>query len=214
MKILKALALFLIALFVVKAQQDPRAVNVIKAVKKKINSLSDLEAQFSYQIKMRGKKDFKPITKNGSIRMKQGNKYRIDLPSQAIYCDGKTVWNFLKDDEEVNISNYDPEESMSIQKIFSVFDQKMKVRYDGEHYINGQKTRLITFFPYSSKEDYFKILVWVNSNNLPVKMEIWNRNGSVVTYTLKSIKTNIGISDQVFVFDKSKYPDVEVNDLR
>jgi len=103
---------------------------------------------------------------------------------------------------------------MSIQKIFSVFDQKMKVRYDGEKYINGQKTRLLTFFPYSSKEDYFKILVWVNSNNLPVKMEIWNRNGSVVTYTLKSIKTNIGISDQIFVFDKSKYPDVEINDLR
>ncbi len=197
-----------------KAQQDQRAVRVINAVKKKLQSMNDLEARFSYKIIMRGKKSFKPIIQNGTLRMKKGNKYRIDLASQTILCDGKTVWTVLKDDEEVNISDYDPEEGFSVQKLFSVFDKKMKVRYDGEKYVSGQKTRLLTFFPLSDKEDYFKILVWISSSNLPVKMEVWNRNGSVVTYELKSVKLNGGLSDGLFVFNKNQYADFEMNDLR
>ncbi len=208
------IAILLGTFFQGKAQQDQRAVRVINAVKKKLQSMNDLEARFSYKIIMRGKKNFKPIVKNGTLRMKKGNKYRIDLASQLILCDGKTVWTVLKDDEEVNISDYDPEEGFSVQKLFSVFDKEMKVRYDGEKYLAGQKTKQLSFFPLSKKEDYFKILVWVNSSNLPVKMEVWNRNGSVVTYELKSVKLNTGISDALFTFNKNQYSDYEINDLR
>ncbi len=196
------------------AQKDPRADKIIAETKKKLERLNDLTAQFSWTLRNRGVKNQRPITKRGTFYYKKGNRYRIETATQAIYCDGKTIWNYLKDDEEVTITDYDPEEDFSFARLFTLYSEGMKVRYDGSETIKGVPLEKITMFPKNRNTDYFKVVMWIGKDRIPKRMEVWGRNGAVITYELLNIKTNQGLQDAFFVFDPQKYPDIEVNDLR
>ena len=47
-----------------------------------------------------------------------------------------------------------------------------------------------------------------------VTWEAADKDGNEVTYTLKRFAPNVELADGLFTFDKTKYPGVEVNDLR
>lgn len=199
----------------VLCQRDPRADKVVQMVQKTLTKTNDLTAQFRYVVLNRAVKGSKPITQNGKLYMKKGNKYRIILPDQEVYCDGKTVWIYLKDDQEVNINHYDPEEGFSVDRLFQIYQRNMKARYDGIEMVDGKRAEKITFFPESDETEYFKIVSWVDiKTHLPVKTEIWGRNGTVVTYTLLSTQIDTGLDDGLFVFRQSDHPGVEVIDMR
>jgi len=196
-------------------QRDPRADKTIQMVQKTLTKMNDLTAQFHYTILNRSVKDAKPIKQNGKLYMKKGNKYRIILPDQEVFCDGKTVWLYLKEEGEVNVNTYDPEEGFSIDRLFQIYQRNMKARYDGIEMMNGKKTEKILFFPESENTEYFKIVSWIDTQtHLPLKMEIWGRNGTVVTYSLSSTQVNTGLSDSLFIFRESDHPQVKLIDLR
>ena len=48
----------------------------------------------------------------------------------------------------------------------------------------------------------------------PDVVQVLYKDGNVVTYTLKKFTPNVELADALFIFDKSKYPGVEVNDMR
>jgi outer membrane lipoprotein-sorting protein len=43
---------------------------------------------------------------------------------------------------------------------------------------------------------------------------VFEKNGSIITYTVEKLKLNVEAADNLFVFDKAKYPGIEVVDLR
>jgi outer membrane lipoprotein-sorting protein len=48
----------------------------------------------------------------------------------------------------------------------------------------------------------------------PYRMEIYDSNESVYTYTITSFKTDPDISDSDFVFSETEFPDFDVIDMR
>jgi len=48
----------------------------------------------------------------------------------------------------------------------------------------------------------------------PKVVKVLYKDGNEVTYTLKKFTPNVDLYESVFTFDKSKYPGVEVNDVR
>lgn len=196
---------------VIPQQNDAQADRVLKKVKLKMNGASDIKAKFKYSLENRATKS-KPMSKVGEIKVKKNNKFRINFTDQELICDGKTVWNVMKPEKEVNVSEYDPSESFSFDKIFKVYDDGMRTRFDAKETASVSK---VSLFPTKGKTDYFKIELWVDEvQSIPLKMKVWNRNGSTVTYELSEVRVNSNLNDSDFVFQKINYPGLEVIDMR
>ena len=62
---------------------------------------------------------------------------------------------------------------------------------------------------------FFKVLVYINKSSQTItSTKVFEKNGNRYTYSVSSMKTNIPLADDLFVFNKSKYPTAEVIDLR
>ena len=193
--------------------KDPRAEAVLSKARIKMNGANDLTAKFKYQLENKAAKQ-KAVIKNGAIKFK-GQKYRVDFDDQLLLCDGKTVWNYLKVEKEVNVTNYDPNEGFNMDRIFRIYNDDMKARYDRADRVLGIATEKITLFPSSSRTDYFRVELWLSAKDgIPVRLRVWGRNGSTVTYELSDVRLNSNVPDTEFVFNSKAFPGVEIIDLR
>lgn len=196
-------------------QVDPRADQLIQRSRKRLKSLDYLTVQFTYVVENRADTTQKRIIRSGLLRYRpRQNKFAVDMGDIAILSDGKTVWQFLKKEKEVNISTYDPKEGFSLDRVFRVYDQDMKVRFDKTETVQGRTVHKVSLFPLSDTTEYFRVEVWIDAQTeLPQRMRLSNRDGTVVEYQLKGYDTR-PLADSLFVFDVKKHSGVQVIDLR
>jgi outer membrane lipoprotein carrier protein len=197
------------------AQVDPKADNLIKRSRKKLRSLESFTVQFSYQVENKADTTQKRISKSGTLRYRpRQNKFAVDMGDLLIVCNGQTIWQYLKKENEVTITPYNPKEGFSLDRIFRIYDQDMKVRLDKSETYKGQTIHKISLFPISDTTDYFRVEVWISdATELPQRIKFSHRDGTVVEYELKNFQV-VSLPDSEFVFDTRKYPGISVVDLR
>jgi len=197
------------------AQVDPKADNLIKRSRKKLRSLESFTVQFSYQVENKADTTQKRISKSGTLRYRpRQNKFAVDMGDLLIVCNGQTIWQYLKKENEVTITPYNPKEGFSLDRIFRIYDQDMKARLDKSETYKGQTIHKISLFPISDTTDYFRVEVWLNeATELPQRIKFSHRDGTVVEYELKNFQV-VSLPDSEFVFDTRKYPGISVVDLR
>jgi outer membrane lipoprotein-sorting protein len=61
---------------------------------------------------------------------------------------------------------------------------------------------------------YFSQLFVEKNNQQIIKTIVYDKNGSVHTYSITNQIPNIKFEDNYFTFDAKKYPNVEINDMR
>ena len=89
-KFLGLLCLTLLANILYSQNIDGGATEILQALTKKYQQLTTMKIDYTYT----AEKEKKVIdSQQGNIIIK-GNKYVLELNSQLIYCDGKTIWNF------------------------------------------------------------------------------------------------------------------------
>ena len=145
-----------------------------------------------------------------------GEKFRIELEDHLIIVDVKSMWTFLKEDNEVNVSEYDPEESeINPSNIYKMWENGYKFRLLDTEAINGVKFHLIELNPEDKSNQIFKVKLWVNPTNYTIKKWVmFEKSGNRYSYIINSFKANSALASNTFKFDKAKYPGVHVEDLR
>src|SRR6185503_1304941 len=173
-----------------------------------------VQASFTYKVESAAGKVLS--TKKGTVTMK-GNKYRVSFSGQEIFCDGSTIWNFDKSANEVTISKLDESSgSLTPQKIFSDFyDKDLLYKLNGEKKQAGKVLQEVEMTPKDKSKNFHKVYVLIDkkANTVYSTRVIENTNDSY-SYTVTSMKTNQAIADNLFMFDKKKYPGVEEIDNR
>ena len=148
----------------------------------------------------------------------KGNKYKVDLMGVETYYDEKTMWSFLKEDKEVNISTPDMEDENSFNpaKLFTMYQTGYKLRFVREMFQHNRALYVIDLYPIKVKEsEIVRVRIKIDKDKKQIyQIARYARNGNVYTISLTKITANKAISDTFFVFDKAKHPGVEVVDLR
>jgi outer membrane lipoprotein carrier protein len=195
------------------AQTDAKAKSILEAVSKKVNSLKSLKANFALHLNSSNGKVKE--TKKGSFIMK-GSKYHVSLGGQEIICDNKTVWTYTKDANEVQVSNYNPnEQTISPSKLFTNFyDKEYSYKYLGNRKVNGKACEVVELTPLNKSKQFKKVELAVDKDNTIVGGKIWEKNGNEFQYDVSGFTPNAKMDDAMFSFDPKKYPKVEVVDLR
>ena len=195
-------------------KNDPDAKRILDGVSVKFKTFKGVEAKFQLKIENATGKNLS--TKSGSVYMK-GNKYRVSVTGQEIFCDGNNVTTFDKGANEVTITKVDPTaNSLTPQKIFSNFyDKDFLYKSNGETVIGGKKVQEVELTPIDKSKPYFKVLVYVDrATQIINSTKVFEKAGNRITYSVLSINTVSAVNDQQFVFDAKKYPGAEVVDLR
>lgn len=212
-KIFFTLALAATAAAPTFAQTEAKAKAILDNLSKNVSALKSLKTNFSLSLaSANGKTKEK---RNGSLEMK-GPKYHVSLGTQEIFCDGKTVWTYLKDAGEVQVTNFNPsEQTLSPTKLFSNFyDKEYNYHYAGTRKIGGKTAEVVELTPKTAKQ-FKKVELAVDSktSNL-IGGTITEKNGTVYQYTVSGYAPDAPVSDAAFTFDPKKYKNVEVVDLR
>lgn len=196
-------------------ETEPAAREVLDAMNDAFRKVPDLKATYRYTIRDR-QTDEVVQDMTGTIRMK-GDMYHLDLGDQAMYCDGKTVWDFRPQDQEVNVMAYDPEASLGIRQLVALYEETMVARLRSHNTpFQGAPHYLLQLVPKPDQDlPYYQVRMWVErATKLPSKLEVYMRSGSTVEYVLKDVKTNLNLQVADFRWDAAKYPGVEVVDFR
>lgn len=196
--------------------QDGRAQKVLNDFESRFESVKDLSGNFTYGISnpsMSKETMRQGVQKSGNFKLKRSNKYVIDLEDQQIYCNGDKIWIYLKDDAEVVITDYEPDEGMNIEEIFSLYKTNASSRYDGVEKVHGVNCDKVYLVFKDNSLDYNQAMLWIGQKSkLLEKAVTIDRRQTKTTYEFSNVKSNNGFGDNVFQFDVAAHPDVDVYD--
>ena len=155
-------------------------------------------------------------TQDGTILIK-GDKFKIDFPDGITWFDGKTQWSYLKGNDEVNVSNPSGEELAGISPsvLLNIYKKGYKLNYKGEATENGKKVYVVELTPENKSVDFSKLIIRINKvDNLFTSITLYGKDGMINNLKMKQIQTKTALPDNLFVFNKKDFPNIEVVDLR
>ncbi len=196
-------------------QQDPAARDILDRVAEKSKSYKSVQADYELIIEDR-KEDLKSESK-GHIIIKK-NKYKLESTESTIYYDGKTMWTYTEENQEVVISEPDTLDENFLSnpaKIFDSYNRDLKYRYDGEIMADNVKMHEIHMFPKNLDQPYSRIILYIDADkNLLSGIKLVGKDGIDYSISLGNYITDENIDDSVFIFDGSKHRKAEIIDLR
>lgn len=197
-----------------QTKSDPEAKKVLDAVSAKFRTYKAPQATFTYTVENAQGKALS--TQKGTVTMK-GSKYRVTIPGMDIYSDGRTNWNYDKNANEVTIKEVDGAGGeLTPQKLFTNFyDKDFLYKLNGEKKVAGKTVQEVELTPTNKNRPFHKVYLLVDKATKTLySARILEKNGNRYSYTINSFKPSVAVTDAQFVFNKAKYPGVEVVDLR
>jgi outer membrane lipoprotein carrier protein len=196
-------------------QVDKKAKLILDELSAKTKSYSTIKADFSFSVINKENKN--TDTQNGSLFLK-GDKYKLEIKGQEITSDGKTVWTYLKDANEVQLNNVDPNvaDALNPSTIFTMYEKGFKYKFDKEEVINGATIQTILLYPLNpDKKKFHTVKLMIDKAKKQITaMKVSMKDGNTYSYVIKNFTPNTEIKDNIFVFDKKAHPGVEEVDLR
>lgn len=221
-KVLSIVGLICLLMFGANAQvisKDPEAKKVLDAASEKFKAYKSFKSKFHFV--MESKATGMNEEYSGDVTVK-GEKFLIKTgDGKETYNNGKNVWTFYVDDNEVTIFTYDPDDdNMSINKMLNMYKSGYKYHKLADETIDGVTYIVIDLEPDMSPEErksnqVFKIrMKFDKKTKIVSSWKIFERNGNRYTMIIDSFTPNVEVKDSVFEFDKSKHKGVVVEDLR
>ncbi|WP_242927586.1 LolA family protein [Pontibacter vulgaris] len=212
-KIFSLLLILFTVVNLASAQKDPQATKILNAMSAKYKAMKGFKATFAQTMENSSSK--MKETMEGDILV-AGPKYRLKVSGQEIISDGKLMWTYLKDVNEVTITETDAEaEAMAPSKIFEMYKKGYKYAYAGTETRAGEKVDVIEMAPEDRNNPIFKVRLYVSQKDKSLKSwQMFRNNGNRYTYAIKNFQANPPLAADAFSFNKAKYKGVSVVDLR
>ncbi|MDA0196522.1 MAG: outer membrane lipoprotein carrier protein LolA [Bacteroidetes bacterium] len=194
---------------VAQGQKDPAALTILEALSAKYKAYGSFKAEFVYSLI---NPDNTKEEISGTMTVK-GDKYKLDIGDQVVINDGKTVWTLLKDVNELNISDFYPEDQeISVSTIFTIYENGYKYVYV-ESRDNGA-VDVIDLEPEKGGREIYKIRMLIGSKESDLKSFLmYERSGVKYEYSIKGFNENANVNDAFFGFDEDKF-DGDIIDFR
>lgn len=158
-----------------------------------------------FEIAMNGEVD------KGTI-MLQGNKFCTKLTNTTTWFDEKNMWSYVHDNEEVNVTE---PTSAQVAKINPyAFLELYKKGYSVTYGINTAQYFDIILTATDAKASIKKAIIHIGRHDYRPQYIMMGHSRGDMEIRVTSYKTLSKQPESTFKFSKSKYPNVEVIDLR
>ena len=202
--------------FTKSGDSDPVAEEILNRISKKYEAYKTIEAAFSLEIEI---PEEETEIQTGKMKT-EGDKFNIDFGDYSMISNGKDFWFHSKRNKEVQLnsaSEIEAEENMMNPKDFFNFHKKGKYLYAlvNENFENGKAIQQIEFKPLEDESEYSKIRMTIEKKTNSIsRIKVFSKDGSRFVLKIDKLTPNKAFASTAFQFDKSKYPDVHIEDLR
>ncbi len=206
--LLTTLAIFS-AILAFSQAKDPKAVALLEEVSKKAKGYKSIKVEFSYT--MENTKAKINEEKTGTLWV-SGDKYKMTAAGQTVICDGKTIWTYIKESNEVQVNALEnKDDALTPSKLLTSYNTnyKSKIIKSADPAIES-----VELIPNTSK-NFTKAILGIDKAKKQVKsFTLFDKSGNTFTYKIKTYLTDTPVTDADFIFDAKKFPGVEVIDMR
>lgn len=143
----------------------------------------------------------------------QGDMFIISSPQMKSWYDGKTQWTYASQIGEVNIITPTSEEVRQINPLAII--SSFTNNYTATALKSAPGTSSVLLTARNPKADIRSADITVDDKSLyPTRLLLTMSNNQTVTIDIKDIRAGDLLPADNFRFNKSRYPDVQVVDLR
>lgn len=184
----------------VTAQQDKQAKQILDKTSQLLNNAKGIQASFGGSA-------------TGELIIK-GEKFFLNSNGILSWFDGKTQWSYVEENDEVNISTPSKDEVRAINPYFIInsYHHGFNYTYEGLKTVDGKKVHEITLLP-KVKSDTKAIILYVSTQYIPTCIK-FVQTGNSRQIDILSFNSNVVLKDSDFVFDRKKFPNADIIDLR
>ena len=197
----------------IQAQNSQKAEQLLNEVSKKVSSYDNMVIDFKYALENTSENIHQETRGDASIK---GDKYVLNFMGTTQLFDGKKVYTIIPEDEEINISNYVAEDENNItpSKMFTFYQDGYTFDWDITQNVNGRTIQYVKLTPKDSEAEVKNILLGIDKETKNIYNLIQTQpNGTKITITVKSFKTNQSLAQNLFTFDESRYSNYYINRL-
>jgi len=174
------------------------AEDIAKKMEEKYNSIKDMKGTVVVTTSFRGENQIQIV----NFAMKKPGKFRSEDENTLTVSDGKTVWTYNKQKNEVvktELPETPEKPEFDYGKIIKEMLENNKVELLGEEKIANRDCYIIEVRP-KNESYYIKQKLWIDKEFwYPLRMEIYyGKFNSTIEY--KDVEFNTGISDKEFEF--------------
>jgi Outer membrane lipoprotein-sorting protein len=206
----KYISFLIIVLTAITVYGQDNLKTVLAKTDAALHNAGGIESAFSIKV-------YNGNTLNGSssgILKLDGRKFFLESPETVAWFNGNTQWVYRND--EVNITNPTEEELQEINP-YAILENQSK---DYKYALGKTKTFLgkpiteIVLTATKKDKSINKINIYLDSSYLPVYIVAVMQDGSRNEITINGNKTGKAFDNSLFEFDKKKYANAEIIDLR
>jgi outer membrane lipoprotein carrier protein len=194
------------------SQRDEKAFALLEEVSNATKSTTSIKADFMYTMDNPSANIHE--TRKGTLLV-SGDKYQLKAAGQTIFCDGKTVWTYIGESNEVQISDLNmSDDAITPSRLLTSYNANYRSKIISDKDAAADNLVAVELLPTKSTS-FSKAILIIDKNLKQVKMfKIFDKNGNTFTYKVTLYQTNIPVKAGDFTFMEADYPDVEVIDMR
>lgn len=194
------------------AQKDDKASTLLEEVSNKTKTYSSFKADFSYSMDNKAAKIHE--TKTGTLLV-SGDKYKVTVAGQEVFCDGEKVWTYISESNEVQINEMDTrKEAITPTNILTSYNANYQSRMIQDNDAADPDLQAVELIPFS-KGNFEKVIVIIDTKLKQIKsFKLFDKNGNVFTYKVTRFQPDVPVKSSDFIFSEANHPGVEVIDMR
>lgn len=197
---------FLMSILGLCAAPAPKSPEgVLRDAARMIREAQGLSASFSL--------DYGSQKVSGTLQA-DGAKFALLSSSSSTWYDGKYMWTYNPKSKETTLITPTAAEVAEANPLSIVtgYASTFTAAY-AKTQVKGSKTIVLT--PKSKTSGYKSVHVTIpDASGFPSKIVVIPSSGQKMTVSISQVKTGKSVPASTFVYPKSKYPNVEIVDLR
>jgi len=190
------------------AQKDPEAIRILSEFSKKAASAPSVSIDFTSD-----SRDGTVNTMDGSVII-AGDKYKLSMPDNSVWADGKNAWSYLPDVNEVTITATDPDDDSFMSRpsmLFNLYQEGYKVRLLEQ----TPKEWIIDLYPEDLTLNLVRIRLKIAKTTYNLRSaEYVTKDGITVTLNAGRYDLTFRPAADYFTFNPADYKGVDVIDMR
>ncbi len=192
-------------------QKDPEAMKILDRFSE--TALMAPSVSMDFSIVTVNQMEKTTDTLSGNVIL-SGDKYLLELPDNTVWFNGETSWSYLPAENEVTITKPKKKDNTFQSRpsaVFSIYKKDYKSRLVDE----TARNYIIDLYPEDIKSDLIRIRLTIGKmkSNL-VSLEYKKKDGITSTLLVSKYDLQQQPGKDTFIFQPSRYKDVEINDIR
>lgn len=188
-------------------QSAQQAQALLDAVADKVSSYENIEIDFTWNLV--NQKEQVDQKTEGNV-MLSGERYRLNMMGMTRLYDGEKLYTIAPDDQEITVSDLDPDQDKSVtpSKLLTFYKEGYTYAWDIKQKVAGKNIQYVKLYPIDSAAEIKHMLLGIDTaTNHIYKLIQTDAQGTQFILTVKSFKPDQNLAKDSFEVNLKKYQD-------